>query len=123
MDLEVIREYCLSFPGAREKVQWEDHLLFTVGGKMFLIYNLNMGYANRMSLKCTPDKFQEMVEVENIVPAPYLARNNWVSIKDGCRIRIKELKGLIKGSYELVFAKLPVKVKKEIGAKYSKRDI
>jgi predicted DNA-binding protein (MmcQ/YjbR family) len=55
-----------------------------------------------------------MTEIENIVPAPYLARNKWISILDGSKIRSTELKELIKESYELVFAKLPKKVREKI---------
>ena len=114
MDLEIIRDYCLSLPGVAEKVQWGDNLLFNVGGKMFLLYNMGMDTENRISLKCTPEKFQEMIVVENIIPAPYLARNNWICIRDGCKIRLKELKQLISESYNLVYRKLPVKIKQEI---------
>jgi len=33
--LDSIREYCLSLPAVTENVQWEDVLLFRVGGKIF----------------------------------------------------------------------------------------
>ena len=35
MDLEAIRKFCLSLPHATEGIQWEDDLLFRIGGKMF----------------------------------------------------------------------------------------
>jgi predicted DNA-binding protein (MmcQ/YjbR family) len=47
----------MSFPGAKEEMPWEDHLAFKVGGKIFLIYNLGKLNSNRLSLKCTPEKF------------------------------------------------------------------
>jgi predicted DNA-binding protein (MmcQ/YjbR family) len=114
MDAEFIRKYCLAFPGSKEEMPWENHLAYKVGGKIFLIYNLSKEYPNRLSLKCSPEKFNEMIEVEKIIPAPYLARNKWISIQDGCRIRTAELKELIEESYNIVFSKLPVKTKKEI---------
>lgn len=114
MDLEIIRKYCLSFPGAKEEMPWEDHLAFKVGHKIFLIYNLGKENSNRFSLKCTAEKYNELIEEENVIPAPYLARNKWVTFQDGCKIRLKEIKELIKASYELVFSKLPAKARKEI---------
>jgi predicted DNA-binding protein (MmcQ/YjbR family) len=114
LDFDSIRKFCLTFPGAVEQVQWENHMLFKVGGKMFLIYNLDKTYSNRFSIKCTPENFAELTERENIIPAPYLARNSWVNFKDGFKMSMKELKGLIKESYELVFAKLPKKIRLEI---------
>jgi|SRR4030095_2100505 len=114
MDLEIIQRYCLSFPGATEQVQWEESLLFKVGGKIFVIYNFGLVTNNRISLKCTEEKFQEMIELENIIPAPYLARNKWITLQDGCRLKISEIKELIKESYKLVFAKLPKKTREAI---------
>jgi predicted DNA-binding protein (MmcQ/YjbR family) len=114
MESEFIRKYCLSFPGAMEEMPWENHLAFKVGGKIFLIYNLGKENSNRLSLKCSPEKFHELIEIENIIPAPYLARNKWITLKDGCKINVKELKELILESYSLVFSKLPLKLKKEL---------
>lgn len=117
MNLEIIREYCLSFPCSTEQVQWENSLLFKVGGKIFAIYNLGQETGSRMSLKSSPERFEELIEAEFIIPAPYLARNKWISLQDGCRLKLKEIKELIRESYNLVFEKLPVKVKREIELK------
>lgn len=114
MDIEPIRKYCLSFPGAVEEVQWVNHLLYKVGGKMFLIYNLDNAYPNRFSIKCSEENFAELTERENIIPAPYLARNKWVNFKDGYKMSMKELKGLIAESYRFVFEKLPKKTQRGI---------
>ena len=35
MNVDQIRDYCLSFPQASEKLQWDDALCFKVNGKMF----------------------------------------------------------------------------------------
>lgn len=114
MNIEIIRKYCLSFPGATEQVQWVDSLLFKVGGKIFMIYSLGQETTNRMSLKSNPEKFEEITETEFIIPAPYLGRNKWICIQNGCRLKLKEINELIAVSYGLVFEKLPAKVKKEI---------
>jgi len=107
----------MTFPGTREQVQWEEHLVFKVGGKIYLIFSLNNEAVNVMSLKCSPEQFAEITDTEGIIPAPYLARNKWISIQKSSRIGIKEIKRLILESYNLVFEKLPTKVKKEIGLK------
>ncbi len=114
MELDFVRNYCLSFPGSSEQVQWENSLLFKVGGKIFLIYNLGELSNNRISLKCDPERFVELTESECIVPAPYLAKNKWISIQDECRLKSSELKELIKTSYELIFSKLTKKVRAQI---------
>ena len=35
--LEWLRRYCLSFPYATETIQWGEHLVFKVAGKVFAI--------------------------------------------------------------------------------------
>lgn len=114
MYLEWLRDYCMSFPGATEEVQWEDHLLFKIGGKIFVIASMNNAAENVMSLKSDQERFEELTEIEGVVPAPYLAKSKWIAIKKNCRLKPAELKALIKTSFELVYNKLPKKIKQSI---------
>lgn len=82
---------------------------------MFAITSVGTAYPQWLSLKVTPDIFAEYVERSGIIPSPYLARYHWISIKEFDSVTDKELKELIRMSYELVFEKLPAKVKKGIG--------
>lgn len=114
MDIEFIRQYCLSLPGAKEMIQWESSLLFKVGGKIFVMYNLDEIDGNKVSLKCTAEKFSEMTEEEGVIPAPYLARNSWICLQKNNRLKISEIKNLIKDSYKLVYDTLPRKIRQNI---------
>ena len=115
MSAEWLEEYCLSFKGATAEVQWETSLLYKVGGKIFVIASILQTSELLLSLKADPENFDELVEREGIIPAPYLARSKWIAIERTARIKPAEIKELIKTSYELVVAKLPVKVRKELG--------
>lgn len=68
-----------------------------------------------LSLKCTPEKFSELIERQGIDPAAYVGRYKWVRIENLDAVTPDELKLLIKTSYQLVFDKLPAKIKKSIG--------
>jgi predicted DNA-binding protein (MmcQ/YjbR family) len=108
--LEWARRFCLSLPHVTEKVRWEHNLLFCIGEKMFCIANLEPAMSpGRISFKCTPEKFAELVEVEGVIPAPYAARNHWVSVLDMNALRRAELEQLIHHSYGLVLERLPKK--------------
>lgn len=111
MDPEAIRKYCLSLPHVTEKVQWGNDLLFCIGGKMFAVAALDAKYPTKLSFKCTPEKFAELVESEGIIPAPYVARYHWVALEDWDALPQKELKELLKNAYQLVHNKLPKKVR------------
>lgn len=113
MNLEQLRKYCLSFPGATEDVKWEDHLAFCVGEKFFLMTGVD-SIRGGVTLKCTPESFAELTERDGINPSAYIGRYKWVRIANLDAVRPAELKDLIKTSYQLVFDKLPTKVKKAI---------
>jgi predicted DNA-binding protein (MmcQ/YjbR family) len=87
MNIEALRALCLSFPGATEHVQWGDHLVFKVGGKMFAVTSFEAAAPHVLSFKCAPEVFTDITEHEDIVPAPYLARASWAAFKPGTRCR------------------------------------
>jgi predicted DNA-binding protein (MmcQ/YjbR family) len=114
MTLDALRTYCLSFPGATEDIKWGADLTFCVGAKMFAITSVGTAYPEWLSLKVTAEAFVEYTEHSGIIPSPYLARYKWISIKEFDSVSDKELKELIGMSYQLVYEKLPSKVKKGI---------
>jgi predicted DNA-binding protein (MmcQ/YjbR family) len=114
MNIDWIRDYCLSLPHATENLQWGESLLFKIAGKMFVVLNLEPGRDRRLAFKCTPEKFYELTEIPGIVPSPYLAKSHWVAIEDMGALRSSELQDLIAVSYQLVFAKLPKRVQAEL---------
>ncbi|HEX3682323.1 MAG TPA: MmcQ/YjbR family DNA-binding protein [Bryobacteraceae bacterium] len=113
MDIEWVRRHCLSFPHATEQVQWGNDLLFKVGGKMFAVMSLEPAPVF-VSFKCTPEMFAELTERSGIRPAAYMARNQWVSLENEDALPAAETKKLLRQSYELVFAKLPKKLRAEL---------
>jgi predicted DNA-binding protein (MmcQ/YjbR family) len=115
MDLEEIRTYCLSLPHVTERVQWGNDLLFCIGEKIFAVAGLDAKYPTKLSFKCTPEKFAELVERDGIIPAPYVARYHWVALENLDALDKKELKDLLKNAYQLVHHKLPLKVRKQLG--------
>jgi predicted DNA-binding protein (MmcQ/YjbR family) len=71
--------------------------------------------AQGVSFKCTSEKFAELVEIEGIRPADYVARYHWVTIEKTDALKTAELQDLIKNSYEMVRDKLPKKARRELG--------
>lgn len=115
MNIDQLREICLSFAGTTEQIQWGDDLLFKVAGKMFAITPLVPGY-NWLSLKASPESFAELTERPGIIPAPYLARAKWIAIETPEVLSATEVAELLRNSYDLVVAKLPRKTKENLAA-------
>jgi predicted DNA-binding protein (MmcQ/YjbR family) len=104
MNVDAIRNFCLAFPRATENLQWGDNLCFKIGGKISVILGLD---DPRLCFKCAPEKFAELVERENIRPAPYVGRYKWVMQDRLDALPSDELKELIRQSYDMVAAKAP----------------
>ena len=68
MNIDSLRAYCLSFRDTSEKLQWDDELCFKTGGRIFVMLGLDNP---RLCFKCTPEVFAELIERENVRPAPY----------------------------------------------------
>ncbi len=111
MDIEEIREFCLSLTHTTEDVKWGNDLAFCIGEKMFAVVVLEQSEQTAMSFKCTPEKFAELIEMDGIFPAPYVARYHWVALERFDVLEKTELKELIKHSYEMVWEKLPKNVR------------
>ena len=86
--------------------------LVVVGNKMYCVVLLDESHA--VSFKTTPEDFAELTEREGIIPAPYSARYHWVLVSNPLALTAKEWKHFVEKSYELVFDKLPRKVKTAI---------
>lgn len=104
MNAERIRKYCLSFPQATENLQWEDDLCFKVNGKIFAVLSLD-SVPQRLCFKCTPERFAELCEYEDIHPAPYVGRYKWVMLDRLDALSDEDLKDSIRHSYEMIAAK------------------
>src|SRR6476661_6626813 len=108
MDIESVRAYCLSFPHVTEHVQWGADLVFKIGGKMFAVTSLEPAKVC-LSFKCSPEDFADLTERPGIIPAPYLARAQWVALESEDALTRAEIKRYLQRAYELILAKLPKK--------------
>ena len=70
----------------------------------------------KLAFKCTAETFAELVEVEGIIPAPYMARNHWVAVTDLNALRQDEIKNFVRVSYSLVRERLPKKTQANLAA-------
>ncbi|WP_061248660.1 MmcQ/YjbR family DNA-binding protein [Leptospira noguchii] len=107
---ESMRKFCLSLPFVTEDIKWEKDLVFSVHNKMFCVTMTEDPFA--INFKCTPQDAELLVQKKGIIPAPYLARYDWVQCENLKILSLKELQKRIQNSYQLVWDKLPAKLKK-----------
>jgi predicted DNA-binding protein (MmcQ/YjbR family) len=119
MTLDSIRSFCTSLPHVSEKVQWGDDLVFKVGGKMFCVAYL--GVPTHLSFRPADEHRIELLEIEGVIPAPYMARAGWVSVRQMNAVNAAEIKRGIRASYDYYFAKLPKKTQAKLQSKKQSR--
>ncbi len=117
MDVEGIRSFLLSLPYVAETMQWGDNLVFwvgdkAIGGKMFAVLNLDyvknsqvIGYA------AGPERYAELLEIDGVSPAPYMARMHWVAVQSWNVFQPVRWKNELSAAHGLIYAKLPVRTK------------
>ena len=113
MDHAQLEKLCLSLKGTTTDIKWGDDLCYLIGSKMYCVTSLNQPM--KVSIKVQAEQFGELIERDGIIPAPYMARNNWVFVEKSNALTLAEWKFFVRQSYELVFAKLPRKIKMQIG--------
>ena len=103
MNIEELREYCLSKPGVTEGFPFNDTaLVFKVMGKMFALLDLSETKRG-ISMKCDPElAIQLREEHSGITPAYHFNKKHWNTLILDGSIPDKLTKELIDLSYNLV---------------------
>ena len=114
MDIEKLREYCLSKAGTNESLPFDDTtLVFKVMSKMYCL--LNMEFPFSINVKCDPEKAIELREqFTEVQPGYHMNKKYWNTVLLNGELRDSQIVKWIDDSYELVTAKLSRKEKTEI---------
>lgn len=114
MNIEELREYCLSLKETTEDMPFEDeYLMFRVFGKWFLVIPLNDPEL-RVCVKCDPVKAIELRERYTSVEAAWhFNKKYWNSITLNQDMDDEAVKYWIRHSVEEVVKKLPKKTQSE----------
>ena len=112
MNIEELRDFCLSLPAVTEDIKWEEHLVFSVAGKIFCLTGLDHPF--HVALKVPEDQFDELTQASQIIQASHFARRQWMTILEESIFSRAEWEFYITQSYQLVKSKLPKKVRDSI---------
>jgi predicted DNA-binding protein (MmcQ/YjbR family) len=115
MDIDWVRKFCLSLPHTTERVQWEHSLVFKVGEKMYAVVGLEPR-DHWISFKCSSEEFAMLLERQGVIPAPYLARAQWVALEAEDTLSRDEIRRLLADAHSLIFAKLPKSTQAKLSA-------
>ena len=114
MNIEIIREYCLSKKGVTEEFPFDETtLVFKVAGKMFVLTDLTGDLS--LNLKCDPERAIELREqYPAILPGYHMSKKHWNTVMIDGTLSNTLIYQLIDESYERVVEKLPKKIQLEL---------
>ena len=103
MNIETLREYCISKPGATEGFPFgDDTLVFKIKGKIFLLVGLD-NEVLQFNVKCDPEKALELREnYPCVIPGYHMNKKHWNTIIVDGSVSNKFLTEWIDHSYNLV---------------------
>lgn len=114
MNIETLREYCLSKNGAAESFPFgDDTLVFKVLGRMFALVNLDSDLS--VNLKCDPEKAIALRETyASVLPGYHMNKKYWNTVMLDGTLPDRLINEWITDSYGLVVKALTQKQKKEL---------
>lgn len=120
MNIETIREYCLSKPLATEDTAFgEDHVLLRVYDKIFACISLEK--PDQVTLKCDPDYAVELRDkYAGINGAFHWNKRYWNDVAFDADVPEALIYELVDHSFREVLKKLPKKVQTEYAQRYAK---
>ena len=112
MNIETLREYCLSKSEVEETQPFgPDNLVYKINGKMFLLAALDEDPLH-FNVKCDPEKALELREEYScVLPGYHMNKKHWNTIVVDGSVPVKQLKEWIDNSYDLVVGKGKKKTK------------
>jgi predicted DNA-binding protein (MmcQ/YjbR family) len=111
-----IDRFCRSLRAATRIVQWEDVVVFKVGGRMFAMLPRNDdGRGRELWFKADDAYYDTMKTAPGFRPCPYLARARWVAMADPGRLRPEQLKAYLRRAHAVIAARLPRRTQLALG--------
>ena len=112
MNIESLRDFCLSLPAVTEDFPFDESVLvFRVGGKIFILTDVDEG--RTFNAKCDPERAIELREryPDAIQPGYHMNKQHWNTIRLDMQLDEILIRELISHSYELVLQSLPKKIR------------
>lgn len=111
MNIEELREFCLSKNGVEECFPFDETtLVFKVKGKMFALTDLHDEPLS-VNLKCDPETTEELrAQYACITPGYHMNKKHWNTVIIDGSVSDKQICEWIDDSYNLVVKSLPKKI-------------
>ncbi len=117
MNIEELREFCLSLPEAEENMPWSEpqyNMLatFTIAGKWFCLVDMDRKFIN---VKADSETIADMqAHYHGAFPAWHMNKQHWLGIRLESDIPDDRIRELLSEAYRLVVSKLPAYIRHQL---------
>ena len=78
---------------------------------MFALIHLDGEGTGVVWFHCGAERYSELLEMEGVIPAPYIAKAHWVAVERWDVLRSRDLEAELRLAHSLIYNKLPAKTK------------
>ena len=117
MNVEDLRDYCLSLKAVKENMPWKEPqysmlVTFSIGGKWFCLLDPEKKF---IDVKSDPERIQDILaHYKGAFPAWHMNKEHWIGITLDSDIPDQLIKELLEEGYKAVASSLPKKIKEEL---------
>jgi predicted DNA-binding protein (MmcQ/YjbR family) len=110
-----VEKFLTSLKHTTMAVQWGDHHVYKIGGKVFAVVGGSGDAEPGLTFKAGETSFDILTRQKGIVQAPYMARNQWVKLERLSALKDGELKAYLERSYRMIASGLTKKMRVSLG--------
>ena len=115
MTYKEVEKFLKSLEHTTMVVQWGDHHVYKIGGKVFAIVGGSGEAEPGLTFKAGETSFDILTQQKGIIQAPYMARNQWVKFERLSALKDRELKAYLERSYRMIASGLTKKMRVSLG--------
>ena len=115
MTYEEVGKFLKSLKHTTMVVQWGDHHVYKIGGKVFAVVGGSGDAEPGLTFKAGETSFDILTKQKGIIQAPYMARHQWVKLERLSALKDSELKAYLERSYRMIAQGLAKKMRVSLG--------
>lgn len=115
MTYKEVEKFLKSLKHTTMVVQWGDHQVYKIGGKVFAVVGGSGDAEPGLTFKAGETSFDILTRQKGIIQAPYMARNQWVKLERLSALKDRELKAYLERSYNMIASGLTKKLRVSLG--------
>ncbi|MCF8257036.1 MAG: MmcQ/YjbR family DNA-binding protein [Flavobacteriales bacterium] len=115
MNIEELRNYCLSLKGVEETLPFgPETLVYKVMGKVFALVSMDE-FPLRCNVKCQPDHVDQLREnYTGVIPGYHMNKQHWNTLVFDGSFTEDDAKRWVLDSYDLIVDGLPKRIRTEL---------